>query len=139
MLTEAPQDADNICCELQRLYRVGTKHRGISTQCLAGGVGKSVEFNDATRYVSIDGERNRAWIDGLRRKDANAQQLSVRAALLCECEPAFGDWGTLHASILVQTAQLLGKAAGLSTSTAKQKAARANGKLGGRPRKAVHA
>jgi hypothetical protein len=36
-------------------------------------------------------------------------------------------------------AQLMGKAGGRSTSTAKQKAARANGKLGGRPRKVVHA
>jgi hypothetical protein len=36
-------------------------------------------------------------------------------------------------------AQLMGKAGGRSTSTAKQKAARANGKLGGRPRKLMGA
>ena len=36
-------------------------------------------------------------------------------------------------------AQLMGKAGGRSTTTAKQKAARANGKLGGRPRKVAHA
>jgi hypothetical protein len=36
-------------------------------------------------------------------------------------------------------AQLMGKAGGRSTSTAKRKAARVNGKLGGRPRKSVHA
>jgi len=35
-------------------------------------------------------------------------------------------------------AQVMGKAGGRSTSTAKQCAARANGKLGGRPRKLVH-
>lgn len=36
-------------------------------------------------------------------------------------------------------AQLMGKAGGHSTSTAKQQAARANGRLGGRPCKSVHA
>lgn len=36
-------------------------------------------------------------------------------------------------------AQRLGKSGGSSTSLAKRKAARANGKLGGRPRKPVHA
>lgn len=36
-------------------------------------------------------------------------------------------------------AQVMGKAGGRSTSTAKRKAARTNGKLGGRPRRLVHA
>ncbi|MGH8137363.1 MAG: DUF2442 domain-containing protein [Steroidobacteraceae bacterium] len=36
-------------------------------------------------------------------------------------------------------ARMMGKAGGRSTSSAKQAAARANGKLGGRPRKSEHA
>lgn len=36
-------------------------------------------------------------------------------------------------------AQVMGRAGGLSSSSAKQAAARANGRLGGRPRKIVHA
>lgn len=36
-------------------------------------------------------------------------------------------------------AQVMGRAGGRSTSTAKRKAARTNGKLGGRPRRLVHA
>jgi hypothetical protein len=102
VFAESPQDAVNVYSELQRLYRIGTERRGVGAQCLARTVRQSVEFNDAARYVSIDGEPYRAWINGLRSKDSNAQRLSIRATLFCECEPAFGDRGTIHASILVR-------------------------------------
>ena len=103
MLAESPEDAVTVYSELQRLYRIGTERGGVGAQCLACTVWQSVEFNDAARYGSIDGKSYSAWINGLRSKDSNAQRLSIRATFFCECEPAFGDRGTLHASILVQT------------------------------------